>query len=32
VLARGVGVELDSPQALTSGPNPLVKKTKTTIE
>lgn len=32
VLARGVGVELDGPRALTSGPNPLVKKTKTTIE
>lgn len=32
VLARGVGVELDGPRALTSQSNPLVKKTKTTIE
>jgi putative DNA methylase len=32
VLARGVGVELDGPRALTSGPNPLIKKTKTTID
>ncbi|NTW04183.1 MAG: DUF1156 domain-containing protein [Oscillochloris sp.] len=32
VLARGVGVELDGPRALTAGPNPLVKKTKTTVE
>jgi putative DNA methylase len=32
VLARGIGVELDGPRTLTSGPNPLVKKTKTTIE
>lgn len=32
VLARGVGIELDGPRALTSQPNPLVKKTKTTIE
>ena len=31
-LAHGVGVELDGPRALTSGPNPLVKKTKTTVE
>lgn len=32
VLARGVGVELDGPRALTAGPNPLVKKTKTMVE
>jgi len=28
VLARGVGVELDGPRALTSGRNPLIKKSK----
>lgn len=32
VLARGVGIELDGPRALTAGPNPLVKKTKTMVE
>jgi hypothetical protein len=32
VLARGVGVELDGPDSLTSGPHPLVKKTKTKVE
>jgi putative DNA methylase len=32
VLARGVGVELDGPKALTSGSVPLVKKTKTKVE
>lgn len=32
VLARGVGVELDGPRALTSGVHALVKKTKTSVE
>ncbi len=32
VLARGVGIELDGPGALTSGSAPLVKKSKTRVE
>ena len=32
VLARGIGVELDGPRALTSGSNPLIKKTKSTAD